>query len=246
MTEILKTTIPNLTVMPRAIGSTDLFLVNIPTGLAAGTYKVTAETLLAWAQAGLVTTSSIVNVLTSTSTNVPVSAAQAKILKDLIDTLTTDEVTEGSTNKYFTDARVRAAVLTGLSLATGTAITAADSVLAAFGKLQKQITDIITNSRYIVEDDAGATYTVAASKVTYNGRYILRLTNSSLSNITINTSTGSGVTAGDSVSVYITGTYAAQTLAASGVTLNGNLAFSSTTKLKTLVYEGSNTWLVLG
>jgi hypothetical protein len=54
----------------------------------------------------------------------------------------TDAVTEGATNKYYTDARVRAAVLTGLSLATGTAIAAADTVLSAFGKLQKQITDL--------------------------------------------------------------------------------------------------------
>lgn len=35
---------------------------------------------------------------------------------------------------------VRAAVLTGLTTATGTAVTATDTVLAAFGKLQKQIT----------------------------------------------------------------------------------------------------------
>lgn len=53
----------------------------------------------------------------------------------------TDSVTEGSVNLYFTEARVRAAILTGLSLATGTAITAADSILTAFGKIQKQITD---------------------------------------------------------------------------------------------------------
>lgn len=38
-------------------------------------------------------------------------------------------------------ATVLATVLTGLSLATGTAITAADTVLSAMGKLQKQITD---------------------------------------------------------------------------------------------------------
>lgn len=35
-------------------------------------------------------------------------------------------------------------VLTGLSTATNAAITAADSILSAFGKLQKQITDLIT------------------------------------------------------------------------------------------------------
>ena len=39
---------------------------------------------------------------------------------------------------------VRATVLTGLSLASGAAITAADSALAALGKLQKQITDLVT------------------------------------------------------------------------------------------------------
>jgi hypothetical protein len=55
----------------------------------------------------------------------------------------TDAVPEGAVNKYFTEARVRATVLTGLSLVTGTAIAAADSVLIAFGKLQKQITDLI-------------------------------------------------------------------------------------------------------
>jgi hypothetical protein len=56
---------------------------------------------------------------------------------------TTDAVTEGATNKYFTEARVLATVLTGLSLATSTAVTAADSILVAVGKLQKQLTDLI-------------------------------------------------------------------------------------------------------
>ena len=54
----------------------------------------------------------------------------------------TDEVTEGVTRLYFTEARVRATILTGLSTATNAVIGAADSVLSAFGKLQKQITDL--------------------------------------------------------------------------------------------------------
>ncbi len=54
---------------------------------------------------------------------------------------TTDDIIEGTTNLFFTQSRVRATPLTGLSLATGTAITAADTVLTAPGKLQKQITD---------------------------------------------------------------------------------------------------------
>src|SRR5690606_8022 len=52
---------------------------------------------------------------------------------------TTSDVPEGS-NLYHTAARVRAAVLTGLSTATNAAITAADTVLGALGKLQAQIT----------------------------------------------------------------------------------------------------------
>lgn len=52
----------------------------------------------------------------------------------------TTGVPEGS-NLYFTEARVRNTVLTGLSLASSAVITSADSVLTAFGKLQAQTTD---------------------------------------------------------------------------------------------------------
>lgn len=51
----------------------------------------------------------------------------------------TSDLSEG-TNEYFTAARVRAVVLTGLSLATNAVISASDTVLSAFGKLQAQIT----------------------------------------------------------------------------------------------------------
>ena len=51
----------------------------------------------------------------------------------------TTDLSEG-TNQYFTAARVRAVVLTGLSLVTNAVISATDTVLIAFGKLQAQIT----------------------------------------------------------------------------------------------------------
>jgi hypothetical protein len=51
----------------------------------------------------------------------------------------TSDLSEG-TNQYFTAPRVRAVVLTGLSLATNAVISATDTVLSAFGKLQAQIT----------------------------------------------------------------------------------------------------------
>lgn len=56
----------------------------------------------------------------------------------------TDAVPEGASNLYFTAARVLATVLSGLSTATNAVITAADTVLSALGKLQKQISDNLT------------------------------------------------------------------------------------------------------
>ena len=55
---------------------------------------------------------------------------------------TTDEVAEGSTNRYFTEPRVRQTVLTGLDTSTATPALATDQLLAAIGKLQAQINNI--------------------------------------------------------------------------------------------------------
>ncbi|HZY36394.1 MAG TPA: hypothetical protein VFE53_07090 [Mucilaginibacter sp.] len=54
----------------------------------------------------------------------------------------TDAVPEGTTNLYFTAARVLAVVLSGISFGTVSAITATDSILSAFGKLQAQINSL--------------------------------------------------------------------------------------------------------
>lgn len=104
----------------------------------------------------------------------------------------------------------------------------------------------IANSRYQFVSNSGTTYTVPASAVTANGNTIINLSNNLLTRITINTSTSTGKTAGDSVTIHITGTYADQLLFASGVTLNGTLAFSANAKIKTLIYRGSDVWSVLG
>lgn len=58
----------------------------------------------------------------------------------------TNDVSEGA-NLYFTTARVLSTLLTGLSLITGGAIVSTDSILVAFGKVQKQITDL-TSSKW--------------------------------------------------------------------------------------------------
>lgn len=56
-------------------------------------------------------------------------------------TLVTDDLPESGTptNQWFTAARVRAVVLTGLSTATNAVIAATDSILVALGKLQAQL-----------------------------------------------------------------------------------------------------------
>jgi len=72
---------------------------------------------------------------------------------------TTDEVTEGSINKYFTEARVRATILSGISFVTETAINATDSILIGLGKLQAQISNhlgLTNNPHAVTAVQAGA------------------------------------------------------------------------------------------
>lgn len=57
----------------------------------------------------------------------------------------TDAVPEGVTNKYFTESRVLNTVLTGFSVASNVAVLATDSILTAFGKVQAQINDRLSN-----------------------------------------------------------------------------------------------------
>ncbi len=57
---------------------------------------------------------------------------------------TTDDVVEGSSNLYFTVARVLATALTGINTALTGVITSSDTILTAFGRIQNQITTIST------------------------------------------------------------------------------------------------------
>ena len=57
---------------------------------------------------------------------------------------TTDVLSEGSISLYFTTARVLATLLTGISFVTGGEIVSTDSILIAFGKIQKQLSDLVT------------------------------------------------------------------------------------------------------
>jgi len=70
----------------------------------------------------------------------------------------TNDVPEG-TNLYFTTARVLATVLSGLSILTGGEIVSTDTVLQAFGKIQKQLNDFQTALNGKLAKNVGATYT---------------------------------------------------------------------------------------
>lgn len=94
---------------------------------------------------------------------------------------TTSDVPEG-TNLYHTAARVLATVLAGLSTATNAAITAADTVLSALGKLQAQITALFTNKADKATTLAGygITDALSTSGGTSTGDITLAGTNTSL------------------------------------------------------------------
>lgn len=105
----------------------------------------------------------------------------------------------------------------------------------------------IANSRFILETIAGTTYTLAANKVTPNGRYVLEFSDNAFTSLTLNTPTSLSLTVGDSVQVRITGTYAAQTLVAgSGATIEGTAEFYGQWHTKTLIAKSSTVWSVVG
>lgn len=58
----------------------------------------------------------------------------------------TDATNEGSTNLYFTAARVLATILTSISFGSSTIVTATDTILTALGKLQAQVTALFGNT----------------------------------------------------------------------------------------------------
>lgn len=89
-----------------------------------------------------------------------------------LDALTTDDVPEGATNKYFTEPRVRGTVLTGFT-PTGGTVTAADSVLTAMQKLQSQINTATSGLTYKGSWDADTNTPTLVSGVGTAGFYYI-------------------------------------------------------------------------
>lgn len=99
-----------------------------------------------------VNTADVINALDCVVAGKVLDGRQGKVLKGLIDglsttlsNLTTDSVAEGANRLYFTESRVRNSILTGISFLVNQAISATDTFLSALGKLQSQITVLGTN-----------------------------------------------------------------------------------------------------
>ena len=148
----------------------------------------------------------------------------------------TDALLEGSTNKYFTEARVRSTLLNGLTTATNVAITSSDSVLGGMGKLQAQINVLLlpTVNTY------SATTSYTLQTVDNDGRTYLRMDNAASNTVTVPS------TQTKPISIRQAGTGTTTLQAGSGVTLNGTLAFTAQHQTKTVIPLGSGIYDVVG
>jgi hypothetical protein len=141
-------------------GSTNLYYTNervddrVATLLQAGSnvslvYNDLLNTLTISSTGNVRSVNSQVGDITLTTDNIGEGSTNfyytvARVNQWLITKSTTD-LAEG-TNKYFTEPRVLVSLLTGLTNQTNTPITTADSVLTAFGKLQTQHTTLLNST----------------------------------------------------------------------------------------------------
>lgn len=77
----IKVKVPQLTPMPRAIATDDLFIINIPSGVLAGTYKLEGTELLSWLQSVIDVNTGFVAITNITPTN-PSDNVGSKVLSD--------------------------------------------------------------------------------------------------------------------------------------------------------------------
>ena len=145
------------------------------TGVSAGTYgnatNVVQVTIDEYGRIIAITTipvaSDFITAIADTSTihlDVTLGTLSADFIGD------SDDVPEGATNLYFLESRVLATLLAGISISGGS-ITAADSVLGAFGKLQNQINSLVGGVLYKGTWNANTNSPALASGVGTKGWY---------------------------------------------------------------------------
>ncbi|MDE6233403.1 MAG: phage baseplate upper protein, partial [Lachnospiraceae bacterium] len=147
-------------------------------------YIKSNRTLIENVTTNKVNVSDIVDNLTSTSTNKPLSAKQGKVLKDLIDSLTTvvgnkvDKVSgKGlSTNDYTTNEKNK---LSGISVGANvnvqsdwnTTNTTSDSFIKNKPAIPTKISELINDSGYLTSDTIVSTSRINLPRVTKNVSY---------------------------------------------------------------------------
>ena len=129
---------------------------------------------------------------------------------------TTDTVTEGSTNLYFTSARAISAVTETINAAVAASLDAA------------------------VNTQTGTSYTLGTVTTDNNGKTYLRMTNAAANTVTIPS------TQTKPISISQRGTGTTTLVAGSGVTLNGTLAFTAQHQTKTIIPVSAGIYDVVG
>ena len=129
---------------------------------------------------------------------------------------TTDTVTEGSTNLYFTSARAISAVTETINAAVAASLDAA------------------------VNTQTGTSYTLGTVTTDNDGKTYLRMTNASANTVTIPS------TQTKPISISQRGAGTTTLAAGSGVTLNGTLAFTAQHQTKTVIPVSAGVYDIVG
>lgn len=157
--------------------------------------------------------------------------------------------------KAYADTKQSALLTSYAEAVTNAVVLATDTVLVAFGKLQKQITDLtaaaltLASFRYVEVANATTSYTVLSSDVTERGNRLVVLTNAASIACTLGTPTSLGKSVGDSVHIIQGGagivTVTAGTLV--GASTTGTTAvYTKSGETKTFVAVSSTSWRVIG
>ena len=141
----------NITITPSGSGATRQLTVAATGGGGGGSTNLSTTTSTTTLTVNSDTgTDAVLPAATPSVAGVLTAADKAKldgIATGATANANTDSLSEGPTNKYFTELRVLATLMAGFTLVAGGTVLAADSLLVAVGKLQKQINDLFSGKQ---------------------------------------------------------------------------------------------------
>lgn len=152
----------------------------------------------------------------------------------------TDALPEGTSNLYFTTARVLSTFINGVSFLIGTPIVSTDTILVALGKLQKQITDSLVST-----NRQNASYTLALTDT----NKLVETDVATANTVTIPVSTSINFSIGTKIDVVQYGAGQTTIVATVGVTIrsaNNWLKINARYGAATLTKIGTDEWYLWG